>query len=151
MSVIPRRTLLLIALVIVVAVVAGAAAGFAFISGGDDRAGVGSPVQVLLAAGDIAECDDRGDEATARIVAEFPNATIAALGDLAYQEGTRAQFEDCYDPSWGKFRSERDPQPATTITRRRTRKVTGATSARGAAPTTSTTTATTSALGTSSC
>jgi acid phosphatase type 7 len=109
LSVIPRRTLLLIALVIVVAVVAGAAAGFAFMSGGDDDTEVGSPVQVLLAAGDIAECDERGDEATARILAEFPNATIAALGDLAYQEGTHAQFEDCYDPSWGKFRERTRP------------------------------------------
>jgi hypothetical protein len=109
LSAIPRRTLLLIALVIVVAVVAGAAAGFAFMSGGDDGTEMGSPAQVLLAAGDIAECDERGDEATARILSEFPNATIAPLGDLAYQEGTRAQFEECYEPSWGKFRERTRP------------------------------------------
>jgi acid phosphatase type 7 len=106
---IPPRTLLLIAVVILVAVVAGVAAGYAFVGGGDDGAEAGSPVHVLLAAGDIAECDHQGDEATARILAEYPNATIAPLGDLAYQEGTFAQFEDCYDPSWGKFKDRTRP------------------------------------------
>jgi len=43
---------------------------------------------VLLAAGDIAECDHKGDEATSRLLADYPNATIATLGDNAYQHGT---------------------------------------------------------------
>jgi hypothetical protein len=63
----------------------------------------------LLAAGDIAECDHQGDEATARILARYPKATIAALGDLAYQHGTTAEFEDCYGPSWGKFEDRTRP------------------------------------------
>jgi acid phosphatase type 7 len=95
-----------------VAAVAGVAAGFAFMGGGDDGEGgvaTGGPVSVLLAAGDIAECDFQGDEATARILAEYPDATIAALGDLAYQEGTHAQFVDCYGPSWGRFKDRTRP------------------------------------------
>ena len=50
---------------------------------------------VLLAAGDIAECDHQGDEATARILAEYPHAAIATLGDNAYQDGTLEEFENC--------------------------------------------------------
>jgi calcineurin-like phosphoesterase family protein len=64
---------------------------------------------VLLAAGDIAECDHGGDEATAAILAEHPRATIAALGDLAYQHGTDEDFADCFGPSWGRFRDRIRP------------------------------------------
>jgi hypothetical protein len=103
------RTFLLVALVVIVAVVAGVAAGFAFMSGRNDTGESDFRVEVLLAAGDIAECDHEGDEATAAILAEYPDVTIAPLGDLAYQEGTPAQFEDCYDPSWGRFKDRTRP------------------------------------------
>jgi len=63
----------------------------------------------LLAAGDIAECDHEGDEATARILAEYPKAVIATLGDNAYQDGTAQEFESCYGPSWGKFKERTYP------------------------------------------
>jgi 3',5'-cyclic AMP phosphodiesterase CpdA len=63
----------------------------------------------LLAAGDIAECDHQGDEATARILADYPSATIATLGDNAYDKGTAQEFENCYGPSWGKFRDRTKP------------------------------------------
>jgi acid phosphatase type 7 len=76
---------------------------------GDAGAGDDAGTQVLLAAGDIAECDHEGDEATARILAEYPDATIAALGDLAYQHGTPDEFRECYGPSWGKFKDQTKP------------------------------------------
>jgi alkaline phosphatase len=56
----------------------------------------------LLAAGDIAQCDSTGDEATARLAAKYPKVPIAAVGDLAYPAGTAADFARCYQPSWGK-------------------------------------------------
>ena len=64
---------------------------------------------VLLAAGDIAVCDHLGDEATARILAEYPHAAIATLGDNAYQDGTLEEFENCYAPTWGKFKNRTMP------------------------------------------
>jgi hypothetical protein len=64
---------------------------------------------VLLAAGDIAECGAQGDEATAKILAAYPSATIATLGDNAYQEGTPEDFARCYGPSWGRYRSRTWP------------------------------------------
>jgi alkaline phosphatase len=59
--------------------------------------------KVLLAAGDIAKCDSKGDEQTARLAARIPRATVAALGDLAYPSGTPTDFARCYDPSWGRL------------------------------------------------
>jgi acid phosphatase type 7 len=80
----------------------GVAFALAFIGGDtDDEPAVDSPV--LLAAGDIAECENQGDEATAEILARFPDAAIQTLGDNAYQEGTSADFNECYAPSWGRF------------------------------------------------
>lgn len=56
----------------------------------------------VLAAGDIAECDAQGDEATAAILDRFPDAAILTLGDNAYPDGTPEEFAECYGPSWGR-------------------------------------------------
>jgi 3',5'-cyclic AMP phosphodiesterase CpdA len=56
----------------------------------------------LLAAGDIAQCESKGDEATARLAARYPRAPIAALGDMVYPSGTADDFARCYEPSWGR-------------------------------------------------
>jgi hypothetical protein len=101
----PRRGVLA---VLAAAAVAGLAAVVLAASGGGDEPAGGT---VLLAAGDIAECDNQGDEATARLLAEYPTATIAALGDLAYQRGTPEQFRRCFAPSWGRFRNRIRPAP----------------------------------------
>jgi hypothetical protein len=65
-------------------------------------------VPVLLAAGDIASCRSSGDEATAALLEGAPT-TIAALGDLAYPIGSADNFANCYDPSWGWFKSTTRP------------------------------------------
>ena len=59
---------------------------------------------VLLAAGDIASCEENGDEQTAKILESTPG-TIAALGDLVYPTGALETYQKCYAPSWGKFLS----------------------------------------------
>ncbi|HEX8670550.1 MAG TPA: metallophosphoesterase [Longimicrobium sp.] len=55
----------------------------------------------LLAAGDIASCWWRSDEATARILDRM-DGVVAVLGDAVYQSGTASQFADCYAPTWGR-------------------------------------------------
>jgi len=66
---------------------------------------------ILLAAGDIAGCPELyQDEVTADMVADLPG-TIALLGDLVYQDGTRWQFRNCFDPSWGRVLSRSRPSP----------------------------------------
>lgn len=62
---------------------------------------------VLLAAGDIAQCDGHASE-TAQLLAER-DGVVAALGDLAYPDGSAAAFADCYDPSWGAVRDRTFP------------------------------------------
>ena len=50
--------------------------------------------EVLLAAGDVANCRAEGDEATAKLVGGI-DGTILALGDEAYPRGSAANFEGC--------------------------------------------------------
>ena len=70
----------------------------------------GDPV-VVAAAGDIAECQNQGDEETAALLTTIDPTTVLALGDLAYEQGTAKQFRECYDPSWGRFKDQTKPTP----------------------------------------
>ncbi len=64
----------------------------------------------ISAAGDIADCPGRLGSATARLLDELPGP-ILALGDLAYPKGARADFRDCYGPTWGRHRERTWPVP----------------------------------------
>src|SRR5215210_8395730 len=55
---------------------------------------------VIVAAGDIADCASEGDEATARLVGGI-EGTVLTLGDNAYPDGAAQDFEECYGPTWG--------------------------------------------------
>ena len=37
--------------------------------------------------------------------------TIFAAGDLAYERGTAAEFQNCYDTTWGEFKARTRPVP----------------------------------------
>jgi acid phosphatase type 7 len=64
---------------------------------------------ILLAVGDIAGCKTWfKDEETAELVASLPG-TVAALGDVVYEDAYRWQFNQCYDPSWGRVLSRTRP------------------------------------------
>ncbi|MBI4058320.1 metallophosphoesterase [Candidatus Gottesmanbacteria bacterium] len=58
---------------------------------------------VLLAAGDIADCETQGDEQTAEILALIPEALIVTLGDNNYSGTTASEYKRCFGPSWGRF------------------------------------------------
>jgi len=62
----------------------------------------------LVGAGDIAGCDFKHDSKTARLLGRIP-ATVFTLGDSVYPDGTRKQFRDCYDPTWGKYKKRTRP------------------------------------------
>ncbi len=72
--------------------------------------GLLSPSAEVVAAGDIAKCGTEGDEATADLV-EGIDGTVLALGDEAYPRGTAANFEECYGPTWGRFKGRTKPVP----------------------------------------
>jgi hypothetical protein len=65
---------------------------------------------VLLAAGDIAGCDTHGDEATTKILDRL-EGHVATLGDHVYEDGSAAEFSDCYGPTWGRYRERTRPSP----------------------------------------
>lgn len=69
-----------------------------------------SDVVTLLAAGDIASCDGRGDEATAMLLDDLAG-TIVALGDTVYPDGTAAEYRECYGPTWGRHLERTRPIP----------------------------------------
>ena len=63
----------------------------------------------LVGAGDIAYCDDTGDDRTAVLLDGFPSATVFTLGDNAYESGTPAEFANCYQPTWGRAKARTRP------------------------------------------
>ncbi len=56
---------------------------------------------VFVGAGDIADCSSSGDEATAALLDNI-GGTVFTVGDNAYDDGTTANFTQCYEPSWGR-------------------------------------------------
>jgi acid phosphatase type 7 len=65
---------------------------------------------VLVGAGDIADCRDlSGAEATAKLLDQIPG-TVMAVGDLAYPDGTKENFE-YYDRTWGRQKMRTRPAP----------------------------------------
>ena len=72
-----------------------------------------SSADVIVAAGDIAKCEKTTDEQTAQVidsvVLRYPRAKVVPLGDLVYPAGTKEAFNQCYTPSWGRFRGRTRP------------------------------------------
>jgi hypothetical protein len=67
--------------------------------------------EVIVAAGDIADCAKEGHEATAKLVGGIDGATVLTLGDNAYPDGTAQDFRKCYEPSCGQFKERTRPSP----------------------------------------
>ena len=68
------------------------------------------PTVTLVGTGDIADCNSDVDTQTAALVAEVPG-TVITMGDNAYEDGTRAEFDACYQPTWGQFKGRTRPAP----------------------------------------
>jgi hypothetical protein len=65
--------------------------------------------EVIVAAGDIADCSSEGDEETAKLVTDIDGATVLTLGDNAYPDGAAEDFRNCYEPTWGQFKERTRP------------------------------------------
>ncbi|MGE0871291.1 MAG: metallophosphoesterase [Kofleriaceae bacterium] len=64
---------------------------------------------LLIAAGDVASSDPN-DTQTANLV-DTLDGTIILLGDNAYSNGSTANYQDYFEPTWGKFKSRIHPTP----------------------------------------
>ncbi|HZI80397.1 MAG TPA: metallophosphoesterase [Vicinamibacterales bacterium] len=65
---------------------------------------------VLVGAGDIAVCGSSGTEDTATLLDSI-DGTVFTTGDNAYFTGSRQDFRDCYDPTWGRHKDRTRPTP----------------------------------------
>lgn len=65
---------------------------------------------VFVGAGDIASCGSSGDEQTASLLDNI-SGTVFTLGDNAYDNGTAAEYTNCYGPSWGRHKGRTHPAP----------------------------------------
>ncbi|HEY9824761.1 MAG TPA: metallophosphoesterase, partial [Stenomitos sp.] len=65
---------------------------------------------VFVGAGDIATCTNENDTATAKLINSIPG-TVFTTGDNAYPRGTTEEFQKCYEPTWGAFKSRTYPTP----------------------------------------
>lgn len=84
-----------------------------------ERAGRALPFEPvsILAVGDIAQCNGLPASSSAAaltatlIDAQAPLTPLILLGDLAYYSGTAEEFQNCYDPTYGKFKERSYPAP----------------------------------------
>lgn len=68
---------------------------------------------VLVGAGDVADCDNgvsAGTVATARLL-DGLSGTVFAAGDNAYLHGSVDNYNNCYDPYWGRHKGRTWPVP----------------------------------------
>jgi hypothetical protein len=94
---------------------AGAASGARARSAKDETAAGAQDQEpaVLVGAGDIANCEVTGGSgamATGRLLDQIPG-TVFTVGDHAYPSGAAKQFQDCYDPRWGRLKPRTRPAP----------------------------------------
>ena len=77
--------------------------------GGAPRRGSGPPTDVI-AVGDIGWCGSAGTIATSQLVGSLPGRLLLA-GDIAYPTGSARDFQQCFEPAWGRHRSRWHPVP----------------------------------------
>jgi hypothetical protein len=64
---------------------------------------------VLVGAGDIASSGS-GDSATAALLDKIPG-TVFTTGDNVYNNGTTTEFNNYYQPTWGRHKARTRPAP----------------------------------------
>jgi protocatechuate 3,4-dioxygenase beta subunit len=64
---------------------------------------------VFVGAGDISDCGNDNDAATAALITAIPSVPVFTLGDNAYPNGASADYNNCYNPTWGAFKSRTHP------------------------------------------
>jgi calcineurin-like phosphoesterase family protein len=82
--------------------------GIPFLIPGTTLAQTADPV--FVGAGDISNCSNTQDESTAQLLDNIPG-TVFTLGDSVYPNGTLTQFNDCYEPTWGRHKNRIRPSP----------------------------------------
>ena len=64
--------------------------------------------ETFVGAGDIALCNSSMDEATATLLDQI-DGTVFTAGDNAQAQATTDEFNNCYDPTWGRHKPRTHP------------------------------------------
>ncbi|HXM37552.1 MAG TPA: Ig-like domain-containing protein [Gemmatimonadales bacterium] len=80
------------------------------VAGGTLTVSVRATSAVLVGAGDIAACAPSTGEATATLLDGIAG-TVFTAGDNAYENGSAAEYANCYAPSWGRHKARTRPVP----------------------------------------
>ncbi len=62
----------------------------------------------MVGAGDIADCRYEHVNRTADLLDNIPRS-VFTTGDNAYEWGTAEEFQNCYEPTWGRQKSRTRP------------------------------------------
>lgn len=99
-----RRTLVVLATILASAGGLLSSCGQDEVTGPDPQAVTGD---IWIGAGDIATCEGDRDEETAQVIDSlvqvYADATVFTVGDNVYENGTAAEYTNCYHPTWGRF------------------------------------------------
>lgn len=63
---------------------------------------------VFVGAGDMADCSSPHDEDTAKLLDGIAG-TVYVLGDNVYPSGSLDDYNNCYDPTWGRHKARTYP------------------------------------------
>jgi hypothetical protein len=71
---------------------------------------------VLVGAGDITSCTQENDDDTAALLDSVVSSATGEVvvftsGDNAYEYGTIEEYEQCYEPTWGRHKARTRPAP----------------------------------------
>jgi hypothetical protein len=88
--------------------------------GGDGAAGGsggGGADPIFVGAGDISICGSNNGEPAAKVLDALfanganANGVVYTLGDNAYNDGLLSEYQNCYDPTWGRHKARTRPSP----------------------------------------
>ncbi len=93
----------------------GGGGGDASSAGSSGGSGVPGETFTIVAAGDIAQCAGVGTTQTsaAKTAALVTpgDVFVLTLGDQVYEDGTDAEYTNCFHPTWGAFKDRIRPTP----------------------------------------
>ncbi len=78
------------------------------VGGGSADAGI---TVVIAAAGDISATSIGNQKKTSDLIANGGYDAVLTLGDLQYENGELANFNNFYHPTWGRFKDITYPAP----------------------------------------
>ena len=64
---------------------------------------------VFVGAGDIANCEILGGARATAALLDTIEGTVFTTGDHAYQTGSAKEFQNCYEPTWGRHKKRTRP------------------------------------------